>query len=121
MELWPVGLPQKLNVDGHTYQLGDPTIRSNPSVGPSKIRPRSSAIASPLNGQMFMTTAQVETLRYFYQVTLRGAEVFEFPDPERGPSSPDVTIYCRFAGSPTITATHVAGVWSVALPMEILP
>lgn len=81
-ELWPTTLPQKLNVQGHNYTFGDPAIRSNPSVGPSKVRPRSSAVSAPLSGQMFLTTAQLAALKTFYNVTVRGADVFVFPDPE---------------------------------------
>jgi hypothetical protein len=115
-ELWPVSLPQVLNVQGHSFTFGDPAIRSNPSVGPSKVRPRSSAVASPLAGQMFLTTAQLATLRTFYQVTLRGADVFVFPNPEGG-----TAVNCRFTGGPVVTATTKAGLWSVALPLEVIP
>lgn len=124
-ELWPDTLPQLLNVQGHSYNFGDPSIRSNPSVGPSKIRPRSSAVSSPLSGQMYMTTEQVSTLRDFYQVAVRGSDVFSFPDPEAympGPITwPLPTVNCRFTGAPTISATVKPGCWMVALPMEIVP
>lgn len=82
-ELWPDTLPQRLNVPGHSYNFGDIAIRSAPSVGPSKVRPRSTAIASPLSGQMYMTTDQLSALKTFYKVTLRGSDVFLFPDVER--------------------------------------
>jgi hypothetical protein len=115
-ELWPTSLPQKLNVQGHSYDFGDPTIRSNPSVGPSKVRPRSSAVASPLSGQMYLTTAQLDTLRTFYQITVRGADVFIFPNPEGG-----TAINCRFVGAPTVSAVSKPDCWTVSLPMEVIP
>lgn len=83
MELWPPDLPQLLLVNGYSLNIGDPSIRSNPSVGPSKVRPRSSAVSQPLNGGMYMTTAQLKSLKTFYQVAVRGSDVFIFPDPER--------------------------------------
>lgn len=115
-ELWPSSLPQVLNVQGHAYTFGDPAIRSNPSVGPSKVRPRSSAVSSPLSGQMFLTTAQLATLRTFYQVTVRGSDVFIFPDPEGG-----AALNCRFTGGPGVSATNKVGLWLVSLPMEVIP
>jgi hypothetical protein len=117
-DLWPSTLPQKLNVQGHQYTFGDISIRSAPSVGPSKVRPRSSAIASPLQGMMYLTTAQLQTLETFYKITVRGSDVFIFPDPEN-PSS--ATLYCRFTGSPSVSATSAADMWAVGLPMEVIP
>jgi hypothetical protein len=124
-DLWPSDLPQKLNVQGHQYTFGDISIRSNPSVGPSKVRPRSSAIASPLQGMMYLTTAQLQTLETFYKITVRGSDVFLFPDPEGFmpgvATSPTPMLYCRFTGSPSISATSAAGMWAVGLPMEVIP
>src|SRR5580765_7908538 len=112
-DLWPSTLPQKLNVQGHQYTFGDISIRSNPSVGPSKVRPRSSAIASPLHGMMYLTTAQLQTLETFYKITVRGSDVFLFPDPEGFmpgvATSPTPMLYCRFTGSPSVSATDSAG------------
>jgi hypothetical protein len=117
-ELWPDTLPQKLNTQGHSYNLGDPSIRSSPSVGPSKIRPRSSAVSSPLQGMMYLSTAQLATLKTFYNITVRGSDVFIFPDPE----DPDnKTLFCRFTGPPGISATQAANMWAVGLPMEVIP
>src|SRR5262245_38220680 len=82
-ELWPDTLPQRLNVQGYQYGFGDIAIRSNPSVGPSQVRPRSSAVASPFGGSMYITTDQLNILRNFYKVTVRGSDVFLFPDVER--------------------------------------
>lgn len=117
-ELWPTTLPQKLNVQGHQYTFGDPAIRSAPSVGPSKVRPRSSAVSSPLSGIMFMSTAQLATLRTFYNVTVRGSDVFVFPDPEN-PTGPKLN--CRFVSGPGVSATLAPGMWSVSLPLEVIP
>jgi hypothetical protein len=57
-------------------------------------------------------------LETFYKVTVRGSDVFIFPDPEN-PSS--ATLYCRFTGSPSISATSAADMWAVGLPMEVIP
>lgn len=118
-ELWPTTLPQKLNVQGHQHTFGDPAIRSAPAVGPSKVRPRSSAVSSPLSGTMFMSTAQVATLRTFYNVTVRGSDVFVFPDPENNPVGN--TLNCRFVSGPSVSATLAPGMWAVNLPMEVVP
>lgn len=115
-ELWPPSLPQKLNVQGHQFTFGDPAVRSSPTVGPSKVRPRSSAVSSPLSGQMMMTTAQLATLRTFYNTTVRGADVFIFPDPEGG-----TALNCRFTAGPSVSATVATGIWSVGLPLEVIP
>jgi hypothetical protein len=89
------------------------------------VRPRSSAVSSPLQGVMYLTTDQLATLKTFYTVTTRGSDVFMFPDPEAfmpdGPASPMPLLYCRFVGSPTVSATQAAGMWSVGLSMEVIP
>jgi hypothetical protein len=67
---------------------------------------------------MYLTTTQLGTLRTFYKVTVRGSDVFTFPDPENNAS----TVNCRFTGSPVVSAmASKTGLWSVTLPMEIIP
>lgn len=121
-EDWPASLPQKLNVDGHGYALGDPTLRTNPEIGPPKIRNRVSAVSDFLQGQMYVTTAQMDTLITFYKVTTQAADVFNFPDPTaEDATSPTPTIEVRFAAPPAFAASLKPGVWSCGLSLEIIP
>jgi hypothetical protein len=74
---------------------------------------------------MYMKTSQLAVLKQFYQVATRGSDVFIFPDQEAytpgPPPVPFPTVYCRFTGAPSISATPAPGVWSVGLSMEIIP
>ncbi len=92
----------------------DNLISSQTSVGPAKVRRRSSSAVEPLSGSMNMTTAQLLTFRAFVKETIKdGALPFAFPDPVGGPA----LLVRRKAHA--ISAFGVD--WRVNLTLEVLP
>jgi hypothetical protein len=97
--------------------MGDGRIRSATDTGPGKVRRRTTAMASPLQGRMLMTSAQVAILKTFVETDLfGGVGVFDFLDPVSR-----TTKQVRFAET-VPTWSHAGGdIFNVMLTLEILP
>jgi hypothetical protein len=115
---WPAGLPQKLLVDGYSQGLGAGILAYAPETGPALTRRRFSATVKPLAGAMEMTSAQLATLKSFFQTDLiGGSAAFTFPDPLGGSA-----LLVRFqADSPPKWSALGGDHFSVSLILEILP
>lgn len=88
MTTWPSDLPQFFMRENYSEKLPNNLARSQTDVGPAKVRRRSTSNVGEMGGSMFMTIAQLATLREFHDVTLsQGAHAFEFPD-QYGGSTP---------------------------------
>ena len=82
VDVWPVGLPQKILIGGYSEGVGDGLIEYQPDAGPTISRRRSTAAARPLNMSFELTSAQLAILRTFYDTTLIGGSLpFSLPAP----------------------------------------
>lgn len=118
---WPSALPASLLLDGYHQSLGDSLIRSSMDTGPAKVRPRTSNVIEPVQGEIIVTGDQLATLRTFHDSTLnRGARRFAWKDPAN-----DDSVEFRFTAPPSWSAEgkNVDGIkrYRVTLELELLP
>jgi hypothetical protein len=112
--VWPSTLPRYFLKDGFTQDAADNLITSQTSVGPAKVRRRSTAGVEPLSGTIVMSLAQVAIFRNFVRNTIKdGAVPFTFPDPFGGAD----LLVRRKSHSLSPWGTS----WRVQLSLEALP
>ncbi|ODT22214.1 MAG: hypothetical protein ABS35_15290 [Kaistia sp. SCN 65-12] len=117
VDAWPATLPQYLLSDGYTEAQGDGRLRTQPDIGPAKVRRRSSAMPGPLQGRMMMSGAQRTILDTFVATTLaNGTLPFTFPSPLTG--SP---ILVRFASNLPAWSSPGGDTFVAALDLEVMP
>ena len=115
MATWPGTLPDDFLVDAFSETLPDNTIRSKVEYGPAKLRRRATAAVRPIEGQLYMTTAQVATHDTFFVTTLKyGSLAFDWTHPRTGSSKS-----FRYVGVPNYSPSGIN--WIAALVLEILP
>ncbi len=112
---WPAGLPQAFLKDGYSEEGADNLLASNVSVGPPKVRRRTTSNVEPITGSMKMTESQLAMLKGFVKNDIRDRSVaFTFPDPHGG-SPLLVRMRQPIASSPM-------GIeWRVQVALEVLP
>ncbi|KQZ31576.1 hypothetical protein ASD50_15005 [Mesorhizobium sp. Root552] len=114
---WPLTLPQYVLTEGYGSAFGDGRLRSQPDIGPPKVRSRSSAMPEPLQGKVVMTTDQLASLRTFITTTLlKGTQPFTFPDPVTGDP-----ILVRFGDRLPSWSYFGHRKWTVDLSLEVMP
>jgi hypothetical protein len=80
VDAWPATLPQNVLVNGYSEGVSDGLLEYPPDTGPPITRRRSSSMPRPLSMSFAVTTAQLATLRAFYDTTLSsGSLPFTFP------------------------------------------
>ncbi|GAA2888168.1 hypothetical protein GGQ99_004804 [Aminobacter niigataensis] len=114
---WPATLPQYLLTEGYSEAQGDGRLRTQPDLGPAKVRRRSSSMPGPLQGRMTMSGAQRTILDDFVETTLAGGTLpFTFPDPlTRAP------ILVRFSANLPAWSSPGGDTFIAALDLEVLP
>jgi hypothetical protein len=113
---WPAGLPAFVLEDDYAEAWADNVIRTPMDVGPPKVRRRSTAAPRRTGCSQLLTTAQVATLKTYYDTTTAyGSLSFEFTDPRTGS-----TLEARFLSPPAIRPA-APGYWRAAYSLEILP
>lgn len=113
---WEASLPQKLLTDGYTESPANTTIKSDPDMGPSKVRRRFTAGVRLITGNIVVTATQLETFKTFYNSTLLGGSIrFSWLEP------PTYNTACemRFTEMPSWIA--VGNYYKISLSLEILP
>ena len=65
MATWPGTLPDYVMQSGFSETLPNNVIRTKMEVGPPKMRRRGTAAPRPMKWKLYMTTAQVATLRFW--------------------------------------------------------
>lgn len=112
---WPGTLPQKLLRDGFAEESPDNLIVSDMSVGPAKVRRRTTAAVRMIRGTLHMTSAQVSTFRTFVKTTIADrSQPFTFPDPYGG-----AALLVRM---PTPYRVSAVGIdWRIDIELEVLP
>lgn len=117
MATWPVTLPQEPLIDQYAEVLPDTIIRSEPDVGPSKVRQRISKGVRNTPCKFIMSKAQVAIFDTFYVTTLyNGSLAFDFTNPRTGS-----TDSYRFASVPRYVPASTDADWIVECQLEILP
>lgn len=115
---WPTTLPQAPLADSTTSaQPVSNAIRSNTEAGVAKMRRRFTAVATPFNCSIKVTSAQLATLRTFYKTTLLDVLPFTWVDFATGAAA-----NYRFIQRPQ--ESFVQGSvdrWIVAMQLEVLP
>lgn len=118
---WPAALPQAFEADGFNFDLvGDDLIENSPEMGPPLSRPRSSAAARTMAGQMVLTDEQIETLQDFITDEIgRGSLTFNFPKQIEGSGTDRV----KFAkgGLPKIVGTINEDTYRVSFNLWVMP
>ncbi|SNS00417.1 hypothetical protein SAMN04488503_2293 [Humidesulfovibrio mexicanus] len=85
LALWPLGLPQTLQQDGFSLQPPQNFIATPMEVGPRKTRRRDVVATYPVQGQIVVTSAQLDILWAFFRVTIAdGSLPFEWVEPRTG-------------------------------------
>jgi hypothetical protein len=97
MDTWPITLPQKPLLAGHSITFGDANIRFKPTRGPSIVRQAVTNRIDTVTYPFRMTAAQKAEFDIFYDVTLKtGSLPYLYLDPKLG-----VTCTFGFEDDPT--------------------
>ncbi len=114
--LWPTSLPDKVQSDSFSLNIGETVVKSDIDIGPQKVRRRFTKQIDNISATMQMTSAQYQTLLDFFRVDLNGGtSQFVFNHPISGAST-----YMRFMSPPVFRA--IGGVmFEVTLNWEIMP
>jgi hypothetical protein len=113
---WDPSLPTKLEQDDYAGEFPETTIKSDPDMGPSKVRGRFTAGVEPLTGVLIMSPSQFATFRTFYKSTLlNGALRFAWTEP------PLHTTACEMRFTKVPTWALLGDHYKVSVSLEILP
>lgn len=121
--VWPISLPQALLVRGLNGQPESGVVRTAMSVGPAKVRARTSTPIDTYTGELILTQAQLVTFWTFFNDTLElGALPFDWVHPRTAAAG---TAF-RFMAPPAETplaprnASHTEK-WRVSFRLEVIP
>jgi hypothetical protein len=114
---WPVDLPQNLLVAGYMRKPQSARVRTPMDSGPPKVRRINTAVIQAVTGSITVNTAQRNIFWTFYNDTIGyGSLAFNWTDP--------VTLSAvemRFGEEEPSEIALDAGIFQIALPLEILP
>jgi hypothetical protein len=80
--VWPVSLPQHLEIDGFENAFPETVERTPMESGPAKQRRRFTAAPEPVKGAVILSNAQHATLKTFFKTTcVGGAIAFDWVHP----------------------------------------
>lgn len=117
--IWPVTLPQCVQIDGFSEGFGYNVIRTPMDQGPAKMR-RRSARAQPLSVSFKLDNTQLSTLESFVNDTIKYVARFYFPHPRTG-AEVEVRIVPGADGE-FYKIGHINGsIWSVSMNLEVMP
>jgi len=116
---WPVALPQTPLAEGFGQALGpDTVLRTSMDQGPDKTRRRSTDGPVDFQARLVLTDAQRQVLVDFLRNDIAdGALSFNWKDHTTGGAA---VLKIVVPPVPALLALG-GGLWSVTLPMEILP
>lgn len=117
MASWPSTLPQSPLVRSLTETPPNDLIRTGMSVGPDKIRRRSTAGIRKFGMSIFLTKAQVQILDDFILSTLNGGtDIFTWKNHRT-----DAAISLRFVSLPSYRVIGNGDFYTAGLSLEELP
>jgi hypothetical protein len=112
---WPGTIPQYFLRSSYSEEAPNNLIASSVSIGPAKVRRRTTANVWKMSGSFMMTAAELATFKSFVSSTIAdGATAFLFPD-QFGGSARLVRITSPYGVSP------FGADWQVSLELEVLP
>jgi len=112
---WPVTLPQAFLKDGFSEEGADNLLASNVSIGPAKVRRRTTSNVEPITGTMMMSDTQRQAFKAFVKDDIKDRSIaFTFPDPHGGSA-----LLVRMRAPPTYTPIGIS--WRVQIALEVLP
>jgi hypothetical protein len=112
---WPSTLPQVFLYSDFVEQPGDNLLASENSIGPAKLRRRTTSTPSMIAGSMVLSQTQKVEFKTFATSTLSSCgKAFNFPDPDGGS---DLLVRLK----PDYSFTPFGVQWKVALELEVLP
>jgi hypothetical protein len=115
MIIWPSSLPQKVDADKYKEAIQDNRLRSDPDMGPPKMRPRFSAVIETFSIEMNLTRDQSDDFITFYKSTTSfGTKEFQWTHPRT-----EATVMMRFAEPYSLV--RVYHYVKVAFTLEVLP
>jgi hypothetical protein len=113
---WPTSLQQFFSEEGFGLTIGNTTIVSDNDIGPKKRRRRFSRSIDRMTASIFLTTAQYNTFRTFFDTTLAGGVLpFEFLHPVTG-----VLTDFKFEPEPQVVSLG-GGQYRVSFSLEVQP
>ncbi|PTM92858.1 hypothetical protein [Mycoplana dimorpha] len=113
--IWPASLPQAFLRNGFAEEEADNLIISEMSIGPVKMRRRTSANVRSISGAMHMSGAQVAEFRTFVRTTIADRSLaFTFPDPFGG-----TALLVRMTSPYRLSPRGIG--WRVDIDLEVLP
>ena len=113
---WDSSLPSKLEQDDYAGSFAETTIKSDPDMGPSKVRGRFTAGIKPISGVIIMSSAQFAIFETFYESTLlNGALRFVWTKP------PLHTTACEMRFTKVPTWALLGDHYKVSVELEIMP
>lgn len=116
MDSWPATLPQAPVADGYRETTTTGRIVSPMSMGPVKMRRRSTAITRVYDVTYLLDTTQRATFETFYHTTLdEGSLTFFWPDPHGDSQT------ARFSGDAEPAYTVAGTDLYCAMRIEVLP
>ncbi|WP_246828126.1 hypothetical protein [Rhizobium binae] len=108
-------MPQAFMSEGYSEEGADNLLASNVSVGPAKVRRRTTANVRPITGSMAMREDEYQAFLLFVKNDIKDrALAFTFPDPHDGSS---ILVRMR---QPHSTAPFGID-WRVQIALEVLP
>jgi hypothetical protein len=120
LEVWPTTLPQVFMTANYGEATpADNIITDDYNVGPPVYRRRTTSAPAPYAGQMFMTTAEWETLSAFFHDTLFDG-VMRFLFPPQGSTDEAHFWISRFVTPPIRRMSDADDAWFVLLSLERL-
>lgn len=118
---WPVTLPKFFDENSYSESFGGNNLRTEMDIGIAKVRPRSLRTPRNISGNLFLSSAQLQALKSFYQSgLLNGSSVFLWHEPIRDSESELTSIVARFLSAPSITSVR-GKQYVVSVQIEILP
>jgi len=116
MPTWPNTLPQAFQRGSYSETGPNNLIKSDTSIGPAKVRRKTTAGIRKAQGGMYFTQAQLDTFRTFFASEIGdGALAFTFPAQSGGG-----TWLVRLSDS-AYELTSIGIDWYISLKLEILP
>jgi hypothetical protein len=101
--------------DGYGETAQNNLISSTVSIGPAKVRRRTTASIRPIAGALIMSETQYQTFTSFFLADIKsGSLPFTFPDPHAG-----ADLLVRLHQPPT--ASPIGICWRVDISLEVLP
>lgn len=115
LPVWPAALPQQMLREGYTQDEANNAIHSDPELGPSLSRRRTTVNSGKVSGQFYMTTSEYETvLLPFFRNTLKEVLPFSLPKP----AAESGTITVKFKSPPNRRPAKAPGRWVVTVDFE---